>query len=388
VRVIAFFVIDGLYLGSLKEAPPLTVVHHEKQVLDADRAARERGVRVGMPLSEAKVILAKEGHSLAWEEELYREAQERWVEMATEITDALEPVGQHAAFLDLSGHPRPSEVAAKLAERLRTELRYTVRYGLAASRWVAQESAKRGDESAAALHIPKRFVASLSTASLPLPQAIVGRLTLLGYRTVGAVAGLSLETLRAQFGELALEIQRLGVGGGCADVRAVFPKNTLSDRFCFDGPPDTVEVLKAGLRTVAARLGTTLRADDASAKAVELFLEGDDGTTEVRKRTFSKPITGAAVLFATVRLMLTDLPDVPLAAIRIRLTEVHRATRVQLMLDGGPSNRDKAASIEAALTSARTVFGDRAVQRGSDLVEPRYRKLRRAYTEVNGWRWG
>ena len=387
MRVIAYVSIVGFYLKALGTVPPLTVLHREKVVLDADAEARSRGVTVGMPLAEAKVVLAKEGHFVEWDEEPFRKAQEAWIARAVEITDALEPDGQHAAFLDLSGHPRPLPVAQKLALELREAMGYSVRIGLAGSRWVAKESERRGDESGAALHIPEPFVASLSTKSLPLPREIKECLGLLGYLTVGQVATLSVATLQRQFGEVALDIQRLAKGGGPADVKPVFPVAALADRFVFDGPPETLQELEAGLYKIAVRLGNRLRHDDASAKTVELFLEGEDASTDVRLRTFSKPLGGTALLFASLKLMLTTLPKERLAAVRVRLTGVKRSRRVQLALDGERSRLDQERSMTAAVENARTAFGDQAVMRGSEKVEPRFRQVRRAYSEAYGWTW-
>jgi len=388
VRVLAFLQIDGFYLGALVDAKPMTVVHQEKRVLDRDSEAGKRGVHVGMPLAEAKAILSREGRFVAWEEEAFRTAQRAWIDVATEFTDALEPAGQHAAYVDLSGHPRPTEVAERLADALKNRLGHSVRIGVAGSRWVAREVALRGDPAGTAMLRPMRFVAPLPTTALPVPTGAVQRLTQLGYATVGEVAQLPLETLRAQFDELAYELKRMALGGGSAHVEPVFPMDCLAERFHFDGAPETIEILEAGLQEIAGKLGDVLRSEDASAKIVELFLEHEDGAIEIRRRVFSKPIAESKILVAALRLMLANLPERPLDAVRVRLCDIERSRRVQLGLDGERSRRDQIRSVEAAVANARTAYGDAAVLRASELKEHRWKQVRRAYSAVNGWAWG
>jgi len=387
VHVVAYVSIDGFYLGALGKAPSFSVVHHDKRVIDADPAARARGVQVGMPLSEAKAILAGDGQYVEWQEEDFRDAQRSWINAATDITDALEPDGQHAAYLDLSGHPRPSDVARALVKSLESNGGFRVSLGLANSRWVARQAALLGDRSEAALHVPKRFVARLPTFALPLPEEILSRLALLGYGKVGDIAHLPFESLRRQFGEFAFDIRRMALGGGTAEVQAVFPKDCLSERFCFDGSPETIQGLELGLTAIANRLGNRLRHEDATAKSVELFWEGEDGSVDVRRRTFSKAISGAALLLPSLRLMLSVLPPNPIAAVRVRLPDIRRSKRVQLGLAGEHSRLDRERSVEAAVINARTAFGDLAVIRGADVVNPRFKEVRRAYTAANGWVW-
>jgi len=388
VRLIGFLDLAGFYIGTLPEATPYTVVHHEKVVLDAGVSAYQQGVRVGMLLAEAKAILMGKGHFVAWEEETFRAAQHAWIEVAIEFTDAVEPAGQHAAYLDLSGHPRPREVLLRLTETLKERLNLTARTGLATSRWVAREAAFRGDPAEIAMLMPRRYVAPFPTAILPLPEELVTRLILLGYSQVGAVAELPLETLKAQFGEVAYDLKQLVMGGGAGHVEAVFPANSLATRFVFDGAPEVVEELHNGLRVACNELGGQLREHDGSASRVELFLEREDASLEIRKRTFSKPVYSSKNLFRSLELMMARLPEHPVEALRVRLPEVERAARVQLDLEGQKSKSDQAKSIEHAIANACSTFGDTAVLRGSEIKEARWKKVRRAYSVANRWSWG
>lgn len=388
MRLIAFLTVEEFYIGVHPEATSYTVIHHEKVVLDAGPSAREQGVRVGALLAEAKAILVGKGHFVEWREETYSAAQMAWIEVATEFTDAVEPAGQHAAYLDLSGHPRPREVIQRLIETLKNHLNLTARVGLATSRWVAREAAFRGDPAEIAMLMPRRYVAPFPTVVLPLPEELVARLILLGYSQVGTVANLPLDVLIAQFGDVAYDLKQLVMGNGARHVDVVYPANSLASRFVFDGAPEVIEELHNGLRVACDELGEKLKEQDSSVNRVELFLEREDASVEVRRRTFSKPARSTKNLLNALELMMAKLPEYPVEAVRVRLPDVERAARIQLDLDGQKSKSDQAKSIEHAIANARSAFGDTAVLRGSEIKEARWKKVRRAYSVANRWSWG
>ena len=89
-------------------------MHRDGRALDACPEARAAGILPGMALAEARSVLAGAGRLVAWEEEPYREASRRWLEAVAEYSDAVEPLRQHEALADLTGHPRPREAAEAL----------------------------------------------------------------------------------------------------------------------------------------------------------------------------------------------------------------------------------------------------------------------------------
>jgi nucleotidyltransferase/DNA polymerase involved in DNA repair len=387
VRCLAYVHLRGFYVAVLapKEGEIL-VLHRDKAVLDASAAARGRGVRVGMGLAEAKAILAGGGRLREWEEELFHEAMARWLEVVADYSDAVEPVDQHAAFVDLSLHPRPRELAERMRAAL-VEHGVSPQVGIAHSRWIAQHAALAGDPLGLAAADPRGFVAGLPTAALPVPRDHARRLVALGYPAVGDVAGIDLETLRRQFGEEAHEIHRAAGGGGDSLVQAAFPPDALSARFAYGGPPETTEALEAGFRALAREIAAALSERDAVGERAELFLEHADGSVTRVRRTFSKPVATAMHALSAMRLMLPHPPEKPVEAARLRLPEIRRARRVQLGLQGERSRADSRASTEAAVDHVRAVFGDGAIRLGSEVAEPRWKKVRRAWSAANGWVW-
>ena len=386
MRVFAI-VLEGFYAAATSSGSggPLAV-HRGKKVLDACPEARARGVHVGMPLAEARSVLATDGTFVEWEEESYREASRRWLEIVARYSDAVEPLSQHEALADLSGHPRPREAAAMLERDLR-KAGFLPRCGLAPCRWVARLAARRGDPLGLAHADPRAYVADVPTTSLPIDPEAARRLLLLGYRTAGEVASLPLSVLSAQFGDRSHGIVRASLGRGDALVRPLFPENAVSARFAFEVSPETRQDLDAGLARVAREIGAGLGDLDAAGRAVELFLEREDGSVERIVRTFARPLTGEDDVANALGLMLPLSPREGIESVRARLPGVAAARRTQLDLQGGRSRSDAAEGVRAALGHVREAFGDGAVRLLADIPEPRWVRLRRAYRQLNGWVW-
>ncbi len=380
-------VLEGFYAAALSRGDGgALVVQHGGKVLDASQAARERGVHVGMPLAEARSVLAVDGTIVEWEEEACREAARRWLEIVARYSDAVEPIRQHEALADLSGHPRPREAAESLERELR-KAGFAPRCGLAPCRWVARLAARRGDPMGLAHADPRAYVADVPVTSLPLSPDVARRLHLLGYRTAGDVARLGKDGLLAQFGEEAHGLARAILGRGDALVRPLFPEASVAARFAYDGAPETQGEVETGLGRIAREVGAALRERDAAGRTVEVFLERADGTVEVRSRIFARPLSSEEDVANALRLMLGEGPPQGTEGLRARLPGVHAARRTQLDLQGGRSRADREEGVRTALAHVRGAYGDTAVRLVSEIPVPRWVRVREAYRRLNGWSW-
>jgi len=353
------------------------VVFDEDLVLDADQNALARGIRVGSALAEAKSILRGDGALFQWEPEPYAKAAEIWLTIASEFSDVIEPVQQHTAYVDLSLHPNPVKVCQAMRKRLGRD----VAIGLAPNRWLAREaSAGRGQ----VVEQPVAFAAQLDTVRLPAEPEDIARLIQLGYRRIGNVAELLLETLQHQFGERAFAIYRAAHGGGNAEVAAKFPENSVAARFNFDGEADDLEVFDRGLHKAAQLLGDQLAEMDGAGKQIELFLEREDGTVEARQRTFAQPIDD---IYKSLKLLIAVTPEQPPIGLRVRMPGIKKAKRIQLDLNGIKSKAEREQSLKGAMDRVCALFGSQAVIRADELQEPRWKAVRRMWENANGWTW-
>src|SRR5688572_21790400 len=114
--------LPGFYVRVWERSDPLwldkpLVVHRAKRVLDLNARAYERGVRSGMGMDEAKVLLQGSG-LIAYEEEPYRSSQDRWLDALAEFSSCIEPCEPNSAWADLSGHPDPFDVVSVIRSQI------------------------------------------------------------------------------------------------------------------------------------------------------------------------------------------------------------------------------------------------------------------------------
>jgi nucleotidyltransferase/DNA polymerase involved in DNA repair len=380
VRYLAFIQLDHFYVKELPGSNLPTVVTHDDCVLDADLAALKRGIRIGSGESEARAIMRGDGRFVAWDPEPFAKASHEWLTIASEFSDVIEPVQQHAAYVDLSLHPRPGKIFPSILKTLSSRLQLEVTGGLGPNRWLAKEVTGIITDA-------RTVTANLDTRRLPADSEDIARLIQLGYRRIGEVAEIPFATLRRQFGERALGIARAARGGGDSEVQAKFPESSVASRFTFDGPPDTLEVLDRGLYTAADLLGKELSDRDAGGKQVELFFEREDGSVETRRRTFSQPIADREGVCRALKLMTSSLPDEQVYGLRVRMPGIVKATRVQLDLSGIKSKSERESSLRGALDRVCALFGTQAVVKGNEVQEPRWKTVRRVWGSTNGWTW-
>jgi DNA polymerase-4 len=379
---ISAFYCDVLERGRADYTEAPLVVYRDKRVLDANTIALAKGVAIGMTLPEAKAVLNGEGNLVEWKEEEFRTKQTQWLETCAQFTDTIEPLDQHEALLDLSGHPDPHSIL----NRLQTELQNKAKVGLAGTRWVAKLACYLGDPLGIAITTPKRFLKHVPTMLMDtVPEEHRRRLFFLGYRSVGDIRTLDITTLRAQFGNEAFEIARAAHGGGDPTVLPLFPPDSLAARFTFDGPPDNWEMLHNGFAELAQEVGKKLQEKDLVGRELNLFLEHDEGRVTPIKRVFTKPIDSPAALYSSLKLTLYKTPEEEVIGMRVRLPGLEKRSRVQLQLDGARSRSDRDTSAVAALQKVKAVFGDTAVQMGNELNEQRRALVLRAWSKINGW---
>lgn len=379
MNYIVYLRLRYFYVSGLREPNP-TVLLRDKFVLDADRRAEERGVRLGMKESDARAILER-GSFVVWRGDRYEAASRRWLDVCCAFANAIEPEDQHSAYLDLTGHPQPWELIPKLQERLAEETGLPMEIGVARSKWIAKLAAAHGNPWEA--HVsPADFLAPLPVFALsPIAPEHRARLRFLGYRTVEEASRLSAEALQSQFGKEGARIHRAARGALFEPVRAVYPPESLSEFFAFEGPADTRESLDRGIEVLAKRIGARLRTTDRIGYEMALFLEAE-GKTLFRERTFAKPIGCERAAGSACRLLLADL-DTPILSIRALMKRLERPARCQPRLFG---LRQGDARIDRTLRTLRTLFGDHSVRRASEIPQPRRRRVLREWMDATGWR--
>ncbi|HSI74184.1 MAG TPA: hypothetical protein VK934_13490, partial [Fimbriimonas sp.] len=347
-------------------------------------------VSIGMPLATAKAVLAKQNLGIQvrqWKAEDYGEKQRAWLELCTQFTDVVEPIDQHEAFLDFSGHTPLSPgrgdggEGTPAYESLQSAIP-NQQSAIAKVKWLARAAFTKGDPVNLAYFAPNAFLDELPTSMLEpvLPDSRV-RLEFLGYRTAGDVATIPLETLRSQFGKEALTIWQACRGKAGDPVLPLYPEASLADRFYFESPVDNREPIEAALQVLARRLAKKLVARDLQGSILRLWM-GFEGESELLvEGEFAKPMQSTGSIRTATSLLCQ--PKKPLASIRVQMPQLRRTDRKQQSLY--VARTDSESVVRGAVGQVQKVFGSEAIKLGSEIRLPRRQLVLRAWKDATGW---
>ncbi len=379
---IGFCLLEQFYVDQVQKmatsSQPLMITF-QKQVLDSCPLARAKGVLPGSAVSVAKAILGPQSCGLSWNQQDYIEGQERWLHVCEKYTDAIEPIHQHSAYLDLSAHAQPEDIAAILTRDLQAN-GFQAKIGIGGNKWIAEMTATHGDPGHIALIMPRKYVGGFPVSLLPCQPSHIKKLTLLGCHRIGDILSIPSQALRAQFGEDATVLRKLALGGDDPYVRAIYPKDTISAVFWPSSPIETTLHLESCLEVVSQRIGDKLEKADKLGHGIGLYLEREDKPPLQRKRTFVKPIFDAITAIHALRSMTVLLHE-PVIAIRAQIIDLKPRQRHQPSLDGPNDSAAKKQKAEQAIQSVQKLFGETAVQPTSAMVTPRQLYLRAFHDE-------
>jgi nucleotidyltransferase/DNA polymerase involved in DNA repair len=369
---------------SLTDKPLL--VHRDRKVLDRCELAKHAGVRLGMSLTEARSMLGPELVCREFEPDIYAPLQREWLEIATEYADLIEPTPEPgAANLDLSPHPFPALVASRFLAAL-TQLGHRVRACLSPTKWVSR--ALVPPEGLREVQLPGlELVREPVGRLLPVSPEARQRLEFLGYRRIGEVQRLSMETLRTQFPEEALIIQQAANGAWSEAVLPLYPLHSRADRFVFSPAIDDAERLERAFRRLAKCFAQHLSDRDEQGNILELWVhfEGKEAAFAT-SRTFSRPLSRAREILTGLLLLYSPGEagtEASITEIRLRMRDLKPTSRRQTMLPGLPLRDEQAG--EVALARIRQKFGQGAVLRATEVQLPRRKAVLKAWGDAVGW---
>ena len=203
-------------------------------VLMADAAAQSFGVATGMGLAQAR-HLCPEAVILSPELDLYRGIWDEVLALLLTYTPLVQSLGSGEAVCDVTGSERlfgtPGDLAGEIVDRLEAVTGLKAVAGVGSSRLVAELSGRglaeglaEGRGQRVAVVEPGReagFLAPLPTGALPgIDADMLLTFQVLGLKTVGHLATLSVSSLERRFGAQGRRLGELARG---RDDRRVTP---------------------------------------------------------------------------------------------------------------------------------------------------------------------
>lgn len=309
------------------------------RVQSASADARAAGVEEGMPMIEA-LGRCPRARALRTDMRRYREVSQRLYAELRRAFERLEPAGLDAAYADGASLRGPAErVAGELCRRVEAELRLPLRVGIAEVRFVAKLAAEEGGERGVhrvAAGGEAEFLRPLPVSRLPgVGPNTALRLSRLGAETVGDLMRLGPERLEAELGRRGRELLSLAGGRGDTRVRAVRPRQSLSQESTFEAEQLDVGVLSERLLELARRLEEGLQLEDRAASRVSVKVRYADRETTTRSRTLGAPVQAAGAIHreAEELLRLTQAGARPVRLVGISLSGFRAPVRDDRQLD-------------------------------------------------------
>lgn len=370
IRLCGFYIDALVKLGRLS-AGSLAIVVERGVVLDASERAARRGIEPGLPAKQARLI--EPGATFVDFNPDHFAAQSRlWLDVCALFTDAIEPWRHHAAYVDLSTHPRPGEAMVQMIAAVEAHTGLRVSWGAGWSKWLAGlECGERAFVEGDA------FVSSLPVRSLPIAREHAAMLEKLGYSFAGDVARLGLRDLIEHFGQAGLTIHNAVKGLFIEPVKPSYPPDRISGVFRFDGAASSLAILDNGLVLLSKKLGARLVDADLVGFDLIVVLEMEDDVV-IRKRRFTRAIRCEESLLSALRMLVGESFCSGVLCIRVTIDHLRRKEVRQGVL-GSAIAGDKKTSAERAVATIQETLGSSAITLAANIEEERRSLVLRAW---------
>ncbi|GEE00686.1 DNA polymerase IV [Gordonia spumicola] len=344
-------------------------------VLAASYEAKAMGVRSPMPGHEARA-LCPSAVTMPPRFDMYIEASRSVFEVFRDTSPLVEGISVDEAFLDVSGLRKisgtPVEIAARLRERVRTEVGLPITVGVARSKFLAKVASAVGKPDGL-LHVEAGreldFLHPLPVRRLwGVGAKTEARLLDAGISTVGDIASFGEKHLCALLGRgTGTHLYALSMARDPRRVETGKRRSSIGAQRALGRRVKSEADVEATLLAIVDRLGVRLRKADRLTRTVVLRLRFHDFEKVTRSRSLREPTDSTEAVLAVARGLLDDamplIRERGCTLIGLSLTNLddHGAVQLALPFDGD----DHASDLDIAVDSLRGRFGRDAVTRAA-----------------------
>jgi DNA polymerase-4 len=345
----------------------------------ASYEARRFGVHSAMPIGRA-ARLCPGGVFLPVDMDRYARVSRQIMAVLAEFTPLLEPLSIDEAFLDVTETRAlfgdGPEQARRIKARIRDVVNLAASVGVAANKFVAKVASDlrkpdglvvvaAGDEA--------RFLAPLPVSRLwGVGRVRASDLESMGIRTIGQLAAMPLDQLRARFGRAAAGLRELAHGVDERPVEPFAPPKSMGAEQTFERDHADVERLGRTLRGQSERVARELRAEGLAGRTVTLKLRFADFGTITRSHTGDPTQDGLAIYRAASELLAHVELRQPVRLIGLSVSALAPSGEGQLPLLGSDTIRRERLAGTLDRLAAR--FGEASI-RPASLLEPGTRRV-------------
>jgi DNA polymerase-4 len=306
---------------------------------------------------------------------LYGEYSDKVMSLVRESVPVAEPISIDEAFLDLTAHPDPGrEVAARLQAEIRRRLSLPTSWGVATNKLVAKIATNVGKPEGLVVVPPGEeaaFLAPLPVGMLwgvgPKTQAELDRAEV---RTIGGLASLPTERLRALFGEHGTELAARARGEDDDPVVEGHEPKSMSSETTFGQDVSDHDELHRTLRRLSEDVGQRLREASLVGATVRIKLRWPDFATITRQARLPQPTDQDGEIYTAAAGLLAGAwkRGRPVRLIGVAVASLTPPTRQLSLFD---RRWEEDARLLEAVDRIRSKYGWDALQRASELERRR-----------------
>lgn len=254
--------------------------------------ARAYGVRSAMPMARA-VRLCPQLLIVRPDFPRYRAASQQILEIFRSCTPLVEPLSLDEAYLDVSvnhwGEPLATQVAKRLKQRIREEIRLTASAGVAPNKFLAKIASGWHKPDGLTVISPDRVEAFLQQLPVDALWGVgpvtAGKLRKIGIQRLVEVRSADPELLQRTVGGLADALRRLALGEDTRPVVPDRPHKSSSSENTYDQDLLALDTIRAEIERMARQTAQWLTRKRLLARTVTIKVRYADFSTVTRSHT-------------------------------------------------------------------------------------------------------
>jgi DNA polymerase-4 len=336
--------------------------HERGNVYEVSPEALEQGVGRGMSLRQAEE-LCPQAVFLPLREERYTAAFEELLMALEPFSPSIEPHGLGAAYLEVSGLQRlygpDQRLGRSIVEAVEDATCLPIRVGIARGKFPARMAALESTDREVQIIAPgkeRRFLQKLPVALLPIGEENLGRLHLLGIRTMGQFASLPVSAALAQFGLEGRMAHQLARGQDGGKVIARSRQGPQELQFRFEDPVEDLQTLQTMAQQLCLELLARLHSRGQVCGRVSVTLEYDTGEEKEGHIDLSEPSSEQHKIgLALDRLISSFRYEDRVSALKLSLGQLGQGKGQQLSLFSTRTLRQ--GRIDRALSNIMGKYG-------------------------------
>ncbi len=345
--------------------------HGRGVVAAASYEARRYGVHSALPIGRA-ARLCPQAVFLRPRHKLYSEYSHQVMALLEEYTPLVEQVSIDEAFMDVTGSRLlfgpAEEIGHAIQRRILDELGLPCTVGIATNKLVAKVASELGKPRGLVVVAPggeSEFLAPLPVERLwGVGPKTAQRLHAQGVRTIGELAALRPQLLRAQFGKMGEHLHQRASGIDPSPVESGHERKSVSQDHTFEKDTAEPSVVEAKLLDLSEGVARQLRQESWQARTITLRLRYADFHTITRSRTLSQPTDLGDTLYKVGQELLRHewSGQPPVRLVGIGASNLVAATATPLGLFD--QEQEKRRKLDRTVDRLRERFGDNALRRG------------------------